>query len=91
MSDNCPICKSELGDNENQPPKTGDREYFNCSRCGEFILSRSMLQGLVAHQLLEGDQEKIAILSHSICKMQGRGEIPYLDSYLEQIPDQLMV
>jgi len=82
MSDNCPICRSALSDNENRPPKTGDREYFNCSRCGEFILSRSILQGLVAHQLLKDDQENIAILSHSIRKMQGRDEIPYLDSYL---------
>lgn len=88
MSDNCPICKSLLGDNENRYPKTGDNEYFNCSRCGEFILSGSILQRLVAHQLLNDDQEKIAVLSHSIRKMQGNGEIPYLDSYLV---DQLLL
>jgi len=82
MSDNCPICKSPSSDNENQPPKTGDREYFNCSRCGEFILSRSVLQGIIAHSLLNDDQEKITVISHSIRKMQGKGEIPYLDSYL---------
>jgi len=87
MSDTCPICKSPLGDNERQPPKTGDREYFHCPRCGEFVLSRSILQGLVAHQFLKDDQEKIAILSYAIRKMQRTREIPYLDSYLV---DQLL-
>ncbi len=82
MSSNCPICKSPSIDNGNQPPKIGDREYFNCSRCGEFILSRSILQGIVEHHLLNDDLEKIAVLSHSIRKMQGKGDVPYLDSYL---------
>jgi hypothetical protein len=81
MPDTCPICKSPLGDNEKSPPKTGDREYFNCPRCGEFLLSRSVLKAFTS-QLLKDDEEQIAILSHAIRKMQRRDEIPCLDSYL---------
>jgi hypothetical protein len=87
MPDMCPICQSPLGSKEHQPPKTGEKEYFNCLRCGEFVLSRSLLQGFVAHRLLKDDPEKIAILSYSIRKMQRKSEIPYLDSYLV---DQLL-
>ncbi len=87
MPDKCPICQSPLGSKEDQPPKIGDKEYFNCPRCGEFVLSRSIFQALVSHNLLNDDLGKIAVLSHSIHKMQRKGEIPYLDSYLV---DQLL-
>jgi len=81
MSDKCPICEQTLiDDHGHYPPKTGDRRYFDCPRCGAYILSRSLAQDLSS--ILKGDNEKIAILSHSIRKMHRRNEWPYIDSYL---------
>lgn len=81
MANQCPVCKSDLiPDNGQYPPKTGDRSYFDCSRCGNYFIPRSLQVGLA--QILDGNVEKISILSYSIRKMQRNDEIPYVDSYL---------
>lgn len=84
MTDKCPICELELFDEHGQfPQKTGDRRYFDCPRCGTYILSRSLADDVSS--ILKGDNEKIAILSYSIRKMQRSSEIPYLDSNLVEL------
>jgi len=80
MSDNCPVCESPLIDDHGQyPPKTGERRYFDCPRCGAYTLSRSLSDDLSS--ILKGDSKKISVLSHSIRKMQRSSALPYIDSY----------
>jgi hypothetical protein len=84
MTERCPICESELIDDHGQyPPKTGDRQYFDCPQCGGYSLSRSTAYGLTTK--LKGDSKRIAVLSHAIRKMQRNTEFPYLDSNLIEL------
>jgi hypothetical protein len=84
MTDNCPVCKSDLiPDNGQYPPKTGDRQHYECPQCGGYSLSRSIADDLAS--ILKNDNKKIAILSHAICKMQRNQRFPYLDSYLVEL------
>jgi len=81
MSETCPVCKSALIDNQGQyPPKTGDRRYFDCPRCGAYVLSRSLADDLP--RMLNGDNEKATVLSYSLRKMNRTKEWPYIDNYL---------
>ena len=81
MSDVCPICSSPLNVDQGQyPPKTGDRRYFECPKCGGYSLSRSLADDMAS--ILREDSKKIAVLSHSIRKMQKNSSWPYIDSYL---------
>ncbi|MFZ5904311.1 MAG: hypothetical protein ACOYZ8_12260 [Chloroflexota bacterium] len=80
MEEKCPICGYVLESSESLGSKTGDFEYFNCPCCGTFRASRSLLVSLPA--LLQGDDEKMILLSRAVQKMQRQDQIPYLDSYL---------
>ena len=80
MTATCPVCDSPLNVDRGQyPPKTGDSQFFDCPRCGSYSLSRSLADDLAS--ILKGDNEKIAVLSHSIRKMQKNGNWPYINSY----------
>ena len=80
MEDKCQVCGYELDPSEGLDSKTGDFEYFNCPCCGKYKASRSLLRALST--LLQNNDEKKMLLSHSIQKMQREDQMPYLESYL---------
>jgi len=76
----CPICKSHLEEPiESEKRLSGDKHLFNCRRCGKYILTGSVLHYLPT--VLE-NQERMALLSHLLRKMQSEKAIPLIDSYL---------
>lgn len=84
MSSKCPICETELQENQGQYPViTGDSRSFDCPRCGIYVLSRSISDDMAS--ILKHDDDKITVLSHAIRKMQRDGKIPYLDSYVVEL------
>ena len=74
MADSCPVCAAPLGKME---PR-GDATYYSCPRCGQFVLSNTLIATLPG--TLEGKEERIAILSHALTKMQKKGGEPSLDT-----------
>jgi len=74
MADICPVCASLL---EKTEPR-GDATYYSCPRCGQFVLSNTLIATLPG--TLEGKDERIAILSHSLRKMQKKGGEPFQDT-----------
>lgn len=64
----CPICNLELQEHSRS-------DNFSCIRCGDYQMSQSLILDL--QKQINEDQEKIAIISHAIRKMQGR-ETPKL-------------
>jgi hypothetical protein len=76
MSNNCPVCASPLEKQENRVDKT----FFSCPRCGRFVLVGSLLSTLPS--TLNNSEERIAILSHAIRKMQSESEDPFLNTQL---------
>ncbi len=66
QSGNCPICDEvycELF------PKTGRNTRYKCTRCGEFILTKTAQSALQA--LLNNHPNGRLLLSHTVRKMQG--------------------
>ena len=70
MSDNCPVCKTELKETSTQNPDFS--HPYNCPRCGKFVVDDDLESYLPQHIMSKGiyDEEKAAILSHAIRKMQ---------------------
>ncbi len=69
MSDNCLICKTEL---ITKPERPDDGQAYECPRCGKYFMSAN------TEKMIRGDtynEEEIAILSHSIQKMQGQDSL----------------
>ncbi len=68
--DTCPICSSEL--TKHVPMPNGqDAEFFNCTLCGKFILSGTLVACISTN--LDGDPEAISKVSHAIRRMQSTG------------------
>ena len=80
MSEICPICGLS-GEINSQPSMShGGGKYFSCQKCGDFFASDHILTGI--DEILNGDDEKIAILSHAIRRMQKNNEWPKLDTVI---------
>ncbi len=78
----CPVCGMDL-DPQHNPHSQGDYRSIDCQRCGTYQVSRTGLKEL---QDLISNTEARALLSHTIRKMQGGKELPFLNSYvLEEI------
>jgi len=73
MPGNCPVCGSSVERTEVR----GDKSFYSCPRCAQFVLSRTLISILPSKL---DNQEKIAILSHAIRKMQREGGEPLLDT-----------
>ncbi|MCX5632269.1 MAG: hypothetical protein NTW93_01115 [Phycisphaerae bacterium] len=81
MSENCPICKTVL--TEKKP--LGLKNGYDCPQCGCFIMSdyaRDMFPLLCNDEKEKDNEEKMAIISHAIRKMQKEGTYPALDKDL---------
>ena len=83
MSDNCPVCKTILKKaNESIPISV-----YECPRCGKYSLTTRAKASL--SNLLSDDEEKVAILSHAIRKMQKKDEhrpdidVPLIEAILK--------
>jgi len=81
MSDNCPICQTVL---EDKPISASSAQGFGyeCSRCGKFILSYHTKSDLgrtfIDAEAHDEKEEKVAVLSHAIRKMQKEDSWPTL-------------
>ena len=73
----CPICGNHQVKKEQLT--TGDYEVFDCSRCGKYKISRSML---IALPNLLAEEDKKILLSHTVRKMQSQKDVPFLYSHL---------
>ena len=81
MSDNCPICKTILGEKN----LSLSLNHHDCPRCGKFFISRQivfLLPRLFAMEEGKDDEAKIATISHAIRKMQKEDPWPTLDGDL---------
>jgi len=67
MATNCPVCNSLLKD-VRESPNGRDSTLFSCPRCGDFVLSRTLLATLP--KTLEGDKNASAKISHALRTMQ---------------------
>jgi hypothetical protein len=76
MADSCPVCASPLEKAESR----GDKTIFSCPRCGQFVFTATLIATLP--NILEGKDDKIAILSHAIRKKQTDEGRPILDRNL---------
>ena len=83
MSDNCPVCQTILNNGkENITVPT-----YDCPRCGKFGLSskaKNLLPNLYNDEEEKTKEEKVAILSHAIRKMQKKHSFPKLNYDLIQ-------
>jgi transposase-like protein len=71
----CPVCGTPR-QTEKERLTTGDRQFFDCPRCGRYELSRSLAKSLP--NLLDNEEKKI-LLCYSIRKMQGGEDISALN------------
>jgi hypothetical protein len=62
----CPVCKSELRETVSQLSGEFPSFLFSCPRCGDYILPYDFT--VILPEMLNNDEEKIAILSHAIKK-----------------------
>ncbi|MBW8014991.1 MAG: hypothetical protein FVQ82_02315 [Planctomycetes bacterium] len=68
MPDYCPVCRTELNEKENN--QNHDYHFaYDCPRCGKFIPNRR-LESKIRGQSEKNEEEKRAIVSHAIRKMQ---------------------
>jgi len=67
MSSNCPVCNSQLK-KIIQNPKGRDATFFSCPRCGDFMLSGTLLATLP--HILSQDKDAPAKISHALRSMQ---------------------
>lgn len=82
MSNGCPVCKTALSVTSGKIVRPGN-QLFECPRCGDFYLSESALATI---QYKLDNEDKVAILSHAIRKMQRRNDQPLLkDAQIESI------
>ena len=75
MQNMCPVCKSKLRDFIERP-KHMDANQYSCPRCGEFRLSRTLVNTLPAK--LSNDPSAAAKISHALRLMQSGNEFPTL-------------
>jgi len=81
MSANCPVCQTVLKINPRPTQTIGMAYGYECDRCGKFVLSARAASSFSS---MGKDEEKIAILSHAIRKMQKKDDIrwPLIDVQL---------
>ena len=77
MPNNCPICNTELK-KESAIPGTLDATFFSCMQCGDFILSRNIVDDLP--YTLKTSKDASAKISHKIRLMQKKNEPVELSS-----------
>ncbi|MDD5320209.1 MAG: hypothetical protein PHD43_06265 [Methylococcales bacterium] len=65
MSDLCPVCKTEL---KKAPFERGDAMAFLCYRCGDFVLSSSLVAALPS--ILQENKNADVKISHALRTMQ---------------------
>jgi len=73
MSENCLICKTKL---ITKPERPDDGQAYECPRCGKYLMSintEKMIRGCTYNE------EQIAILSHSIQKMQRQDSLAMIN------------
>lgn len=73
MSDNCPVCETVLNDKSRISGIAPPVFTYDCPRCGKFDLSdgnKQCLPNLYAAEKDKDKEEKNAIVSHAIRKMQ---------------------
>ncbi len=71
MNQNCPVCNS-LYTNVTDYPGSRSVTIFSCPRCGDFIMTHTLLAGL-PHKI-EQEKDGAAKLSHALRTMQGANE-----------------
>ena len=67
MSENCPICKATLEWKRDHPDGL-DATLFSCTQCGEFLLSRTLVEDLP--ETIRRVNDASAKISHAIRTMQ---------------------
>jgi len=77
----CPICQGDVSEEGSR--RTGDGKegrYFSCVRCGDFFLGAILFIKL--EYILKDGEEKVALLSFAVRRMQRQGNPPFLDEPL---------
>ena len=83
MSNICPVCSSQLN-GKPESPNGFDGSFFSCPLCGDFSLSRSLLETI--SNSIAGDDANIAKISHALKTMQKINKTVVLSSFdLEKI------
>lgn len=77
MPDKCKLCDSTL---DSAPLAKGGCVEYVCPNCGRFLFTDTLIEDF-AHYFNDNEERK-SILSHSIFKMQDRGEIPQISTYV---------
>ena len=67
MADNCPVCGTQLKEEQDRPDER-DETIFSCPLCGDFILSRTLVEDLP--HTLETKKDASTKISHAIRMMQ---------------------
>lgn len=73
----CPVCNSRL-ENENDQTGGRDASFYSCPRCGDFVLSRTLVAELPG--ILERDKSAWAKISHALCSMHQANKEPEINS-----------
>ena len=68
MTNPCPVCSTKIEENETLPASGANSDFFSCSLCGNFILSRTLLSVLPGK--LQTEKDAGAKISHAIRQMQ---------------------
>ena len=76
MAEKCPVCKAILQDDP--IPSRGDEKFFDCPRCGEFVLSGTLFSTLPG--TLQDDKNASAKISYAIRSMQKSDQEVKLDT-----------
>lgn len=83
----CPICDLPL----EEKGSSGDSYQYRCMRCGTFELSGTV-KATLGYEFSGADDQKRAVLSHAVRKMQRSTEWPMLNSHsCKQILEQSLL
>ena len=78
MAQPCPVCGTPMRSYRNVP--AGDRQRFDCPRCGPFELSGSAVADLPGHAR-SWPENWSAKVSYALRRMQDGGRVPFLKTY----------
>lgn len=78
MNGLCPVCTSNAESRE----LSDENHYYSCPRCGKFQISMEAVEDRIKTL---SDDDKIALLSYEIRKMQRDGEAPVIKSDLLEL------
>lgn len=68
MPSECPVCNTELKVEPSRNPPGRDAKTFSCPRCGNFVLSDTLIACLP--DILQKDKDAVTKISHALRTMQ---------------------